>query len=67
MSLTGILGAVLIIAMLMMGVWFGCKGEKEGGGQAQYEENIDAAQEASDAYNEATQQRAKDAEEQMNQ
>ncbi len=53
MSLTGVLGALLIIAMLVMGVWFGCKGEKEGGGRSQYEEPIDRAEEAADQAEEA--------------
>ena len=67
MSLTGILGAILIIAMLLMGVWFGCKGEKEGGGRAQYEEYTDEAQSAADQYETAQQEQASQAEEQMNQ
>jgi hypothetical protein len=38
MRYSGIIGAILIIAMLIMGVWFGCKGEKEGGGASQYQD-----------------------------
>lgn len=65
--MTGILGAILIIAMLIMGVWFGCKGEKEGGGRSQYEENIDEAESAADQYEQAQEERANEAEKQMNQ
>lgn len=68
----GILGAVLIILMLMMGVWFGCKGEKEGGGQSQYEgleqgetmmDAPDKAQNAVDQYEEAQKEHAEGLEE----
>ena len=62
MRYSGILGAILIIAMLIMGVWFGCKGEKEGGGKAQYEENIDKANEAVDQSEESAQDTANQAE-----
>jgi hypothetical protein len=43
MRYSGILGAILIIAMLALGVWFGCKSEREGGGQSQYEESNPSA------------------------
>ena len=46
MRFSGILGAVLIIAMLIMGIWFGCKGEKEGGGSSQYQQDISSAKNA---------------------
>ena len=66
--MAGIVGAVLIIAMLIMGVWFGCKGEKEGGGRSQYEDETildapDKAQEAVDQYEEAQRQKAGQVEE----
>ena len=61
--MTGLIGAALIIAMLVMGVWFGCKGEKEGGGQSQYEESTDQAESAVDQYEEAQKEHAGQAEE----
>lgn len=67
MRFSGLLGTILIIAMLFLGVWFGCKGEQEGGGRAQYEENIDQAKDATSNYSKSAEESESQAQEQMKQ